>query len=108
MSHCPHEGVEILDEDWWYCRDCGDAGPYLFPMRRPERLPGLAEDYSEGYGEVLSSRDKRRYYCHCCGNVITIWGRRVPELVPTHYRWGETAAVECQGSRSTEVMEAAP
>ncbi|WP_433453920.1 hypothetical protein ACQPXS_37625 [Streptomyces sp. CA-142005] len=61
---CPHEGVEILDEDWWYCRDCGDAGPYLVPIRRAEHLPVLAyEDYDDGYGDALTSRDKRRYHC---------------------------------------------
>lgn len=82
-DYCPHEGVEILDEDWWYCRDCGDAGPYLVPIRRAERLPMLAgESYSEDYGDVLTNRDKRRYYCPDCGNVLTVYTKRAPELVP--------------------------
>ncbi|MDT0467117.1 hypothetical protein [Streptomyces gibsoniae] len=60
------------------------------------------------YSEVLTSRDKRRYYCLDCGNVLTVYTKRAPELVPVHYRWGGAAAVKCGASRRSKELESAP
>jgi ribosomal protein L37AE/L43A len=96
MSHCPHNVVEVLDEDWWFCPECKDAGAFI-PRTRFALADGLPPA-SQG----------RRYCCPECGNVVTVWQKRTPERVPVHDRWSGSGGVLCAASCAKRFMEAAP
>ena len=104
MDHCPHDGVEILDEDWWYCRDCGDAGPYI-ETRPSLPVPVRRRRWA---GVTIGSTGGKRYYCPDCGQVVTVWSARPPERVPVHGRWRDGGELVCAASRRPAVLEKAP